>query len=300
MEFTAIQDTTLVPYDGSFRVADTPTTPPEGAGDPKNFQRRRKALVKKLDVLQQKLYASNNHALLLVFQAMDGAGKDSTIRAVLRGVNPAGCSVHSFKQPSQEELEHDFFWRANSRLPERGRIGVWNRSPYEEVLVVRVHPEILETQKLPGQVITDDIWKQRFESIVANECHQRRNGIVVIKFWLNVSYEEQGRRFLGRIDNLEKNWKFSASDCKERGYWNDYMAAYEEALNATSRPHAPWYAIPADDKQYMRMKVAQIVVKTLESLDIGYPVVKESKRRKLLEIRSHIEAGLNDAAVAAC
>jgi PPK2 family polyphosphate:nucleotide phosphotransferase len=226
---------------------------------------------------------------LLIFQAMDAAGKDGTIRAVLTGVNPAGCEVHSFKQPSSLELDHDFLWRTALRVPERGRIGVFNRSYYEEVLIVRVHPEILEKQKLPYPIDFDTVWEERFASIRAWEEHLARSGTVILKFWLNVSKDEQRRRFLSRLDEPEKNWKFSSADVKERGYWDDYTKAYEEALNATSRPWAPWYAIPADDKPNMRVAVAKILRDALESFDLRYPKVDEQERARFAEMRTLVE-----------
>jgi PPK2 family polyphosphate:nucleotide phosphotransferase len=286
--FKAVEHPYLVPYDGSFRIAKAPTAPPDDVGKAKDHRKKLDKLSAELDDLQRMLYATDKYAVLVIFQAMDAAGKDGTIRAVFTGVNPAGCQVFSFKQPSAEELDHDFLWRTNMRHPERGRIGVFNRSYYEEVLVVRVHPEWLGKQKLPGKV-NKGIWKQRHESIVANERHLARNGVVIVKFWLNVSKEEQRRRFLARIDNPSKNWKFSMADCEERQYWDDYMSAYEDALNATSRSWAPWYAIPADDKPYMRMKVAEILADNLRQLDIGYPKVDKKMRKQLAEIRQSLE-----------
>lgn len=285
--FQAIDDSCLVPYDGSFRVAKAPTAPPNGSGDEKDARKRLKRLRSELDELQRMLYAADNYAVLLVFQAMDAAGKDGTIRAVLSGVNPAGCQVYSFKQPSGEELDHDFLWRTSARLPERGMIGVFNRSYYEEVLIVRVHPELLRSQKLPA-IDPKRIWRHRLESIAAHEEHLARNGVIVLKFWLNVSKKEQRKRFLARIDAPEKHWKFSARDVEERTYWDDYMRAYEDALNATSRAWAPWYVVPADDKPYMRLKVADIAVQSLRRLDLGYPEIDAKARRKLLEIRKKL------------
>ena len=283
--FEAAGDPYLVPYDGSFRVKHAPTSPPDESQEKKRNRKRLKKLRGDLGNLQRVLYADDRYSVLLIFQAMDAAGKDGTIRAVLTGVNPAGCQVFSFKQPSAEELDHDFIWRTYMRLPERGRIGVFNRSYYEEVLVVRVHPELLTYQKLPGEVEPKRVWKERYESIATKEQHLARNGVIVLKFWLNVSKEEQRQRFLARIDEPEKNWKFSKSDVEERGFWTDYMKAYEETLNATSRPWAPWYAIPADDKPFMRAKVAEIIINNLEQLDLDYPKVTKSKRKQLQEMR---------------
>jgi len=287
--FEVDSDPHLVPEDGSFRVADARTGPPDGAGGKKESRKRLEALREELSELQRRLYADDRYALLLIFQALDAAGKDGTIRAVLSGVNPAGCQVFSFKQPSAEELDHDFLWRTSVRLPERGRIGVFNRSYYEEVLVVRVHPEYLEAQKLPQPIDLDGIWSRRFNAIREHEQHLAGTGTVILKFWLNVSKEEQRRRFLSRIDNAEKNWKFDAGDVRERGFWDDYMKAYEEMLNATSRPRAPWHAIPADDKPFMRASVAQIVVDRLKGLDLRYPTVDSDERARLQEMRDALE-----------
>lgn len=267
--FEAPDSEYLVPYDGSFRVADVETESTQAKKD--RDKGRLKAASKRLDVLQQALYANDRHAILLVFQGMDAAGKDSTIRAVMKGINPAGCQVYSFKKPSDKELDHDFLWRTSRVMPERGRIGIFNRSQYEEVLVVRVHPAILDAQQLPNHVEHDSIWEQRFESIRDQEKHLARNGTVILKFWLNVSADEQKRRFLARLDNKDRHWKFNPRDVKERAHWTEYMQAYEDALNATSRPWAPWYAIPADDKPFMRATIAEIVVEALQKTGLKYP-----------------------------
>ena len=259
----------LVPFDGSFRIADAPTEPSMGQRW-KTKKRLRKA-IKRLDSLQKILWASNRYAMLIIFQGMDSGGKDSTIRAVMRGINPAGCQVFNFKQPSAMERDHDFLWRTSKSLPERGRIGIFNRSQYEEVLVVRVHPELLKAQKLPIEINLETIWDERLESIRDQEKHLARNGTVILKFWLNLSREEQKKRFLARLDDPGKNWKFNAGDVEERQHWDSYMQAYEAALNATSRPWAPWYAIPADNKPYMRARVAEIIVHTLSGIDLAYP-----------------------------
>ncbi|MEZ5478843.1 MAG: polyphosphate kinase 2 family protein [Thiolinea sp.] len=279
-----------VPFDASFQLPDAPTTPPADVESDKRLKKRLKKLNKRLAELQRVFYAHDHHALLLVFQAMDAAGKDGTIRAVLRGVNPAGCQVYSFKQPSAEELDHDFLWRTTRCLPERGRIGVFNRSYYEEVLVVRVHPEYLAGQKLPAEVSRDTIWEDRLESIRDHEQHLARNGVLVLKFWLNVSRDEQKQRFLARLDEPEKNWKFSVGDVRERQHWDEYMQAYQAALNATSRAHAPWYAIPADNKKFMRVAVAEIIVDTLEKLSLEYPEVSDSDLARFEEARQVLEA----------
>jgi PPK2 family polyphosphate:nucleotide phosphotransferase len=281
----AAKDPYLVPFDGSFRVKKAPTAPPKKEINKKAHKKKLAKLHDELDDLQRKLYADDRYAVLIVFQAMDAAGKDGTIRAVFSGVNPAGVQVFSFKQPSAEELDHDFLWRTARRLPERGRIGVFNRSYYEEVLVVRVHPEILENQRLPGRLSPKRFWNARFESIAEEEEHLARNGVVILKFWLNVSKDEQRSRFLARIDEPQKNWKFSRADVEERKHWDDYMKAYQDALNATSESWAPWYAIPADDKPFMRLKVAEIIVNNLKRLNLAYPEVSAETRRRLLEMR---------------
>ena len=264
----------LVPFDGSFRVADAPTHD----SDDSNQKKRLRKHLEELNTLQKALYAHDRHAILLVFQGMDAAGKDSTIRAVTKGVNPAGCQVFSFKKPSKKELDHDFLWRTSCALPERGRIGIFNRSQYEEVLVVRVHPNILEFQQLPDFIDKDSIWTERLESIRDQEKHLARNGTVILKFWLNVSKDEQKRRFLSRLDNEEKQWKFNPRDVKERPFWDEYMHAYEDALNGTSREWAPWYAIPADDKPYMRATIAGIIVAALQDIGLTYPVPSDEDK----------------------
>jgi PPK2 family polyphosphate:nucleotide phosphotransferase len=239
---------------------------------------------------QDKLYAQDRWSLLLVFQAMDAAGKDGTISHVMSGVNPQGCQVYSFKQPSSEELDHDYLWRYMRCLPERGRIGIFNRSYYEEVLVVRVHKEILERQKLPPRVVTKNIWKERLEDIAGFEEYLHRQGVVVVKFFLHVSREEQKRRFMERLDTPEKNWKFSAADVEERQYWDDYMAAYEDAIRATATKNAPWYVVPADNKWFTRLVVAAAVVDQLERLDLAYPKVDAAKRKELAAARDRLLA----------
>jgi PPK2 family polyphosphate:nucleotide phosphotransferase len=237
------------------------------------------------------LYAEDKQALLVIFQAMDAAGKDGAIEHVLTGINPQGVSVASFKQPSDEELDHDYLWRCAKALPERGKIGIFNRSHYEEVLVVRVHDGILQAQHLPDEIKNDkDIWKKRFRQIRDFETHQVENGTRVIKFFLNVSKEEQKQRFLARIDEKEKNWKFSMGDAKERAKWDEYMQAYEEAIAATSTEAAPWYVIPADKKWFARLAVSEAILRTMESMAPKYPVVTEEHRRELLEARKVLEA----------
>jgi PPK2 family polyphosphate:nucleotide phosphotransferase len=241
--------------------------------------------MEKLSALQQLHYASNRHALLLIFQGMDGAGKDGAIRHVMSGVNPEGCEVFSFKQPSAEELKHDFLWRTTCRLPERGRIGIFNRSYYEEVLIVRVHPEILRAQGLPEELRDEkNIWGQRYGSIVDLEKHLHRNGTRIVKIFLHLSHDEQRKRFLERIDEPDKNWKFSTSDIQERKYWKQYMKAYEDCIHATSTHHAPWYVVPADDKENARLIVSQIVLDALGELKMAYPKTTEERRVELRSI----------------
>ncbi|HEX5007516.1 MAG TPA: polyphosphate kinase 2 family protein, partial [Hyphomonadaceae bacterium] len=237
--------------------------------------------VEMLSLLQEKLYAQDRYALLLIFQAMDAAGKDGTIEHVMSGVNPQGCQVYSFKAPSTEELDHDYLWRTNRCLPERGRIGIFNRSYYEETLVVRVHPEILENQRLPKKLVTGHIWKERFEDINAFERYATRNGIVIRKFFLHVSRKEQRKRFLERLTQPEKNWKFSTADAKERALWRDYMHAYEDVIQHTSSPDAPWYVVPADHKWFTRLVVAAAVVEALEGLNLKFPKVDRRRRKEL-------------------
>ncbi len=287
--FKAVKSPFLVPFNKKFSIEKAMTKPKGSGPSKKAYEKKLVKLVGQISEYQRILYAHDHHAILLIFQAMDAAGKDSTIRAVTSGINPAGCQVFSFKQPSSLELEHDFLWRSTRCLPERGRIGIFNRSYYEEVLVVRVHPEYLKGQDLPDAYNPKVIWKERFESIREHEQHLARNGTVILKFWLNVSKEEQKQRFLSRINVPEKNWKFSSSDIKERGYWKEYMQAYQEALRETSRPFAPWYAIPADNKPFMRLAVAEIVVKTLKSLGLQYPKLNKTERAELQKMSDLLE-----------
>jgi len=245
--------------------------------------------VEQLSSLQELLYASNRHAILLIFQAMDAAGKDGAIKHVMSGVNPQGCQVFSFKHPTATELQHDFLWRTTRDLPERGRIGIFNRSYYEEVLIARVHPEILLEEDIPdAKQHGKGIWHHRYRSILDLERHLSRNGTRIIKFYLHLSKDEQRKRFLERIDQPEKNWKFSAADLKERGFWTQYMAAYEACLSATSTSEAPWYVVPADDKENARLIVSRIVLDTLEALDMAYPVSSDERRDELLAIRREL------------
>lgn len=239
--------------------------------------------------LQDKLYAQDRWAVLLIFQAMDAAGKDGAIKHVMSGVNPQGCQVFSFKAPSEQELQHDFLWRTTRDLPERGHIGIFNRSYYEEVLVVRVHPEILENQKVPASLVKKDIWEERFEDIRCFERHMARNGTVIRKFFLHLSKKEQKQRFLARLDEPEKNWKFSAADIHERARWDDYQKAYEEMIRNTASEHAPWYVVPADNKWFSRLTISAAIVETLEGLDLSYPKVEADKRKELAAARKLLE-----------
>jgi PPK2 family polyphosphate:nucleotide phosphotransferase len=268
------------------KLSEWPTVVKPFCKSKKEYQEVLEEHVKQLSSLQQLLYASDRYALLLIFQGMDAGGKDGAIRHVMSGVNPQGCEVFSFKQPSAEELEHDFLWRTTRCLPERGRIGIFNRSYYEEVLVVRVHPEILRSQGLSEELRDDkSFWEERYRSIVESENHLRRNGTRIVKVFLHLSKEEQRKRFLERIDEPEKNWKFSLADIHERKYWKDYMQAYESCLAATSTHHAPWYVVPADDKENARLIVSQIVLDALTELKMAYPKTTPKRRRELESIR---------------
>jgi len=279
----------LAPFDGSFKEDKWPTGP--GKSIPKEqLEKKLKKYSKRLDEQQRMLYAQGKHAVLLVFQALDAAGKDGTIRAVFNRVDPNGVRVSSFKAPSTLERAHDFLWRTNLCLPQRGKIGIFNRSYYEETLVVRVHPEYLQAQNLPEHDDLDTLWEQRFESIRDHEKHLAQSGTVVIKFWLKHSKAEQKRRFLDRINEPEKHWKFSVGDVEERQHWDQYMHCYEETVNATSRPWAPWYVIPADDKPYMRTTVAKIVSKTLSELELAYPQSNEDRREVLAKMKRHLNS----------
>ncbi|MCP8688770.1 ADP-polyphosphate phosphotransferase [Marinobacterium sedimentorum] len=255
----------------------------------KAYKKMLEAQVVELSELQRLNYASNRQAVLLIFQGMDTAGKDGAIRHVMSGVNPQGCQVFSFKQPSVEELEHDFLWRTTKRLPERGRIGIFNRSYYEDVLVVRVHPELLRAQGFSDDAVAGSaIWDERFKSITDLEAHLHSNGTRVIKFFLHLSKEEQRERFLARIDEPEKNWKFSLADIQERRHWDDYMRAYEACLSATSTEESPWYVIPADDKKNARLIISQIIVEALQDLKMSYPKVSAVRRKELLKLRKQL------------
>jgi len=291
VEFHPPQSDLTVPFNGGYVVADQSSLPPPDVAGRKELQKQLKKCVSRIATLQRKLYADNRFSVLLVFQAMDAAGKDGTIRAVMSGVNPAGCNVHSFKKPSDEELDHDFLWRTAKRLPDRGRIGIFNRSYYEEVLAVRVNPSFLESQRLPS-TNESALWSDRFESIRQHEMHLARNGTVILKFWLNVSKEEQKARFMKRLTTPDRYWKFSKYDLSARAQWDEYMEAYESLLNETSRAHAPWFALPADNKPYMRLQVAQIIENTLGALPLAWP---EKSPEELARFGDHIDSLNNEA-----
>jgi len=272
------------------KLAEWPTIGKPVCDSKKKYRSLLSDHVERLSELQRLHYASNRYALLVIFQGMDGAGKDGAIRHVMSGINPQGCQVFSFKQPSANELEHDFLWRTTRVLPERGRIGIFNRSYYEEVLVVRVHPEILRSEGLPGELgDRKNFWEERYRSIVDLEEHLHRNGTRTVKVFLHISPEEQRKRFLERIDEPEKNWKFSAADIRERTFWKRYMEAYEECLQATSTDHAPWYAVPADNKDDARLIVSQIVLDSLDELKMAYPKTTPKRGRELNTIRKLLE-----------
>jgi PPK2 family polyphosphate:nucleotide phosphotransferase len=280
----------IVPPDSKIKLKDYDPGYIDGLLDKAAAQTELQKGVAKLATYQDILYAQNTYALLIIFQAMDAAGKDSTLKHVMSGINPQGCQVYSFKSPSAEELDHDYLWRSMRALPERGRIGIFNRSYYEEVLVVRVHPDLLELQQLPPEAKGKKIWENRFEEINNFEKYLVNNGIIVLKFFLNVSKDEQKKRFLDRIDKPEKNWKFSVSDAKERGFWNDYMNAYEDVFNHTSTDWAPWYIIPADHKWFTRLVVADIIASKLKSLSLAYPTMTEKHQQELLEAKKVLES----------
>jgi len=278
-----------------FRIADAPTSIDRLYDSKKDYKDLMEEFREEIDDLQQTMYAHDHYAMLLVFQAMDAAGKDGTIRHVMSGVNPHGVDVHAFKRPSGNELDHNYMWRTNRRMPRRGSIGIFNRSYYEEVLVVRVHPEILtQYQRVPDEFTSDpsQVWQQRYADIQGMEAYNHHNGTRIVKFFLNLSKDEQARRFLDRIERPEKNWKFEEGDIRERGYWDDYQAAYEDCINATASPECPWYVVPADDKKNMRLIVAQIVLSHLNSLNLHYPTVTDEHRAKLEVYKTQLKAEL--------
>lgn len=270
----------------TLRLSKCPTDVKPFYESKSHYRKMLAAQINHLSALQSLLYAYDRYALLLIFQAMDAAGKDSAIKHVMSGVNPQGCQVYSFKHPSAEEIDHDFLWRTTECLPERGRIGIFNRSYYEEVLIVRVHPDILRSEALPAELVNEKtIWEERYRSINNLESHLYRNGTRILKFFLHVSREEQRKRFLARLDDPEKNWKFSAGDLSERALWKEYMVAYQECLRATSTSFAPWYVIPADDKKNARLLVAETIVETLQGLKMSYPQPDRAHRKELKSIR---------------
>ena len=291
-------DTSQFTYDGGqpLPLADHPNGIDLLYDGKKDYRKQLEELTEEIHDAQERMYAHDRYSLLLIFQAMDAAGKDSTIRAVMSGVNPHGFTVTPFKKPSELELDHDFLWRTTTALPQRGRIGIFNRSYYEEVLVVRVHPEILtKYQRVPAEHLEDDldnIWQQRYESINGLEKHLHRNGTHTLKFFLNVSRDEQARRFLSRIDEQEKNWKFSSGDVEERGHWDAYQEAYEACINATATPDSPWCIIPADDKKNMRLIVSNLIRDKITSLDTQFPEVSESRRSEMLSLREQLASEL--------
>jgi PPK2 family polyphosphate:nucleotide phosphotransferase len=267
---------------------------PAGTNGVKSKQQAQEILQRGTELLshmQEKLYAQDRWALLLIFQAMDAAGKDGVIKHVMSGVNPQGCEVHSFKTPSNEELNHDYLWRSNKSIPERGKIGIFNRSYYEEVLVVRVHPEFLNSQRLPARLVTKQIWAERYEDINAYERYLARNGVVIRKFFLHVSKKEQKKRFLERLEDWRKNWKFSIGDVKERGFWKDYQQAYETMIQKTASPHAPWYVVPADNKWFTRLVVSSAIIDALGNLYLAFPVVDKAKKKELQAVRDSLRHG---------
>ena len=272
-----------------FRLKDFDPADTSGVKSKKVAEKELPRGIQRMIDLQDKLYAQDKWAILLILQAMDAAGKDSVIKHVMSGVNPQGCEVHSFKQPSAEELDHDFMWRAAKNVPERGRIGIFNRSYYEEVLIVRVHKHLLERQSIPASLVTKNIWDERFADINAYEHYLARNGVVIRKFFLNVSKDEQKKRFLDRLEEPEKNWKFSDADVAQRERWHDYMAAYEEMIQHTATPHAPWYVVPADKKWYTRLVVAEAIIHAMEGLNLRYPVVGAGRRKQLKAARVALE-----------
>jgi PPK2 family polyphosphate:nucleotide phosphotransferase len=268
-----------------FRLADVRPDDTRGVKSKEDARKELEKGIEHLAELQEKLYAQDQWGVLLIFQAMDAAGKDGAIAHVMSGVNPQGCQVYSFKAPSPEEIDHDFLWRTTRCLPERGRIGIFNRSYYEEMLVVRVHPEILGRQRLPKRLVTERIWKERFEDVAAFERYLARNGFAIVKFFLHVSKKAQKARFLERLEQPEKNWKFSLADATEREYWDDYMEAYEDVIRRTAAPHAPWYVVPADNKWFTRLVVARAIEETLFGLKLKFPVLDASRKAELAKAR---------------
>lgn len=282
---TPVDSPYLAPFDGSYRQGSSPHAAPPDTPGRKALDKQRKEQLREIRHLQARLYADDKRSVLLIFQALDAAGKDGTIRAVMSGVNPAGCQVTSFKSPSREELQHDFLWRTSQHLPERGMIGIFNRSYYEEVLVVRVHPHYLAGQKIEMPDDPEALWAWRMQSIREHEQHLARSGTVILKFWLKVGKEEQRRRLLKRIEDPDRNWKFNAGDVAERQHWDAYHRAFEQAIASTSRPWAPWYVIPADNKPYMRFRVGDILLRTLSRMNPLFPELDDAQRAQLGAMR---------------
>jgi PPK2 family polyphosphate:nucleotide phosphotransferase len=278
--------------DGSeFRLKNFDPADTNGMKSKEHAQEMLKESTERLCDMQEKLYAQNQWALLVIFQAMDAAGKDGAIKHVMSGVNPQGCEVYAFKAPGPEELSHDYLWRAHKRVPERGKIGIFNRSYYEEALVVRVHEGILQNQRIPAPLISKGIWEQRYKDMNAFEKYLTRNGVVVVKFFLNVSKAEQKKRFLERLEDSAKNWKFSMADVKERGYWKNYMEAYDEMIRNTATEYAPWFVVPADNKWFTRLVVASAIIETLKTLDLRFPDVDPAKKAELKKVRERLVEG---------
>jgi PPK2 family polyphosphate:nucleotide phosphotransferase len=275
---------------GKFRLKDHDPADTNGMKSKEHAEKLREESSAMASEMQEKLYAQDRWALLLIFQGMDAAGKDGAIKHVMSGVNPQGCDVHAFKEPSNDELDHDYLWRCNKVMPERGKIGIFNRSYYEEVLVVRVHPTILKNERLPDSLVSKHIWKDRYEDINAFERYLTRNGVMIRKFFLHVSKKEQKKRFLERLEDSKKNWKFSMDDIKERGFWKDYQEAYEEVIQNTASQYAPWYVVPADHKWFTRLVVASAIVEALSELDLSFPDVDKGKKKELAQIRDSLLA----------
>jgi len=290
-EATRLAEPYCITKGGKFRIKDFDPADTDGV---KSKHHAEKLLAESSAIasqMQEMLYAQDRWALLLIFQGMDAAGKDGAIKHVMSGVNPQGCDVYSFKAPTHEELNHDYLWRTHKVIPERGKIGIFNRSYYEEVLIVRVHPQILQSQRLPDELVTKHIWEERYEDINAFERYLTRNGVVIRKFFLHISKAEQKKRFLERLEDSKKNWKFSMDDIKERGFWKDYQEAYEEMIQNTAAKHAPWYVVPANNKWFGRLIIASAIVEALHDLDLSFPDVNKKKKKELAEIKESLLAG---------
>jgi PPK2 family polyphosphate:nucleotide phosphotransferase len=290
-EATLLAEPYCITNGEEFRLADFDPDDTDGVKSKRHAEKLVTESAEAASLLQEKLYAQDRWALLLIFQGMDAAGKDGSIKHVMSGVNPQGCDVFSFKSPTNEELNHDFLWRCHKVVPERGKIAIFNRSYYEEVLVVRVHPGVLKSEKLPASLVTKHVWDERYEDINAFEKYLTRNGVVIRKFFLHISKEEQRKRFLARLDDSKKNWKFSMSDVKERGFWKDYQEAYEELIQKTASKHAPWYVVPGNTKWFSRLVIASAIVEALHGLDLQYPDVDKAKKKELAEIEESLKEG---------